>query len=150
MGNPVDKDFKAAPAAAPARAPTLSAGDNDAMFADDADSTKLATPHFTSFAVTSEGTMRTSSLADVTQLDDGAVITGAGKPIARIAIPLGAHQDATKDRKEGRSWSSLRKAPKATIQDESTEATAVRADGTHHRVASEVKLAIHSGGKTRQ
>ena len=148
--NPVDKDFKAAPAAALARAPTLSAGDNDATFADFADSTKLATPHFTSFALTSEGTMRTSSLADVTQLDDGAVITGAGKPIARIAIPLGAHQDATKDRKEGRSWSSLRKAPKATIQDESTEATAVRADGTHHRAASEVKLAIHSGGKTGQ
>ena len=148
--NPVDKDFRAAPAAALARAPTLSAGDNDALFANDADSAKLATPHFTSFALTSTGTMRTSSLADATQLDDGAIITGAGKPVARIAIPLGAHQDATKDRKEGRSWSSLRKAPKATIQDKSTEATAMRADGTHHKAASEVKLAIHNRGKTSQ
>jgi len=142
--NPVDKDFRAAPAAALTRAPTLSAGDNDAMFAQGDDNAKLATPHFTSFAVTSNGAMRTSSLADASQLDDGAIITGAGKPVARIAIPLGAHQDATKDRKEGRSWKSLRKAPKATIADKSIEATAVRADGSHHQAASQVKLALHT------
>jgi hypothetical protein len=49
-------------------------------------------------------------------------------------------QDASKDRKEGRSWKSLRRVPKATIKDTSIEATAVRADGTHH-TTNQVKLA---------
>lgn len=149
---PVDQDFSAPPAAVLATSPTLSAGDNDALFAGgkgvlgDAER-KLSAPHFTSFALTSQGNVRTSSLSDATQLDDGAVITNARKPVARIAIPLGAHQDATKDRKEGRSWKSLRKPPKATIKDRSIEARAVRADGSHHPLASpEVKLEMRPSG----
>jgi len=151
---PVDKDFNAPPTAALATSPTLSAGDNDAVFAGSNtvsgdESSKLAIPsqHFTSFALNSKGAVRTSSLTDASLLDDGAIIKNARKPVARIAIPLGAHQDATKDRKEGRSWKSLRRAPKATIKDKTIEATAVRADGTHHPLATpEVKLAMHSSG----
>jgi len=145
--SPVDKDFKAPPAAALKGSPTLSAGDNDSTFGGESNmGTQLSAPqHFTSFALNSEGAVRTSSLSDASALDDGAVITDASKPVARIAIPLGAHQDATKDRKEGRSWRSMRRAPKATIKDKSIEATAVRADGSHHPAKSpEVKLAMHS------
>jgi hypothetical protein len=63
--NPVDKDFKAPPAAALARSPTLSAGDNDSAFAamsSDAgeEAPKLSTQHFTSFALNSKGAVRTS------------------------------------------------------------------------------------------
>ena len=92
---PVDKDFKAPPTAALARSPTLSAGDNAAVFDVDGDSgsnSKLAQSHFTSFALDSKGAVRTSSLSDASMLNDGAVITNAGTPVARIAIPLGAHQ----------------------------------------------------------
>jgi hypothetical protein len=115
---PVDKDFTAPPATVLATSPTTSAGDNEALFVSDQGvaGDKLAAPHFTSFALTSQGNVRTSSLSDdATQLQDGAVITNAHKPVARIAIPLGAHQDATKDRKEGRSWKSLRRPPKVCM-----------------------------------
>lgn len=94
--------------------------------------------------------MRTSALSDASMLDDGAVIINARRPVARIAIPLGAHQDATKDRKEGRSWRSLRRAPKATIKDRTFEASAVRADGSHHparKSSGEVKLVMPKVGQ---
>jgi len=92
--SPVDKDFKAPPAAALRGSPTLSAGGNDSTFGGGSNmGTKLSAPqHFTSFALNSKGAMRTSSLSDASALDDGAVITDASKPVARIAIPLGAHQ----------------------------------------------------------
>jgi hypothetical protein len=125
---PVDRDFVASPGAAADAVRSAALGSGGDMR-----EKKLATQqHFTSFALTSKGTVRTSALSDASMLDDGAVIINARRPVARIAIPLGAHQDATKDRKEGRSWRSLRRAPKATIKDRTFEASAVRADGSHH------------------
>lgn len=92
--SPVDKDFKAPPAAALKESPTLSAGDNDSAFDGESNmGAQLSAPqHFTSFALNSKGAVRTSSLSDASALDDGAIITNARMPVARIAIPLGAHQ----------------------------------------------------------
>jgi hypothetical protein len=57
----------------------------------------------------------------------------AKQPVAHIAIPLGAHQDASKGH-------GAVKAPKPTINDQSTEASAVRADGTHNTVDNLVDI----------
>ncbi len=70
---------------------------------------------------------------DATLLDDGALIRRAKAPVARIAIPLGAHEDASKGRAQVM-------APKATIVDRSTEAMAVRADGSHTAAVSGQEL----------
>lgn len=49
----------------------------------------------------------------------------AKEPVASMAIPLGAHQDASKGH-------GAVKAPRPTLVDSSTEANAVRADGSHN------------------
>ena len=147
--SPVDKDFASSArpsvAAADAGATTSSAGGN--AFLGELKSEKLASAHFTSFPLTSSGEVRTSDLrqSDAMDLDDGAIITNARAPVARMAIPLGAHQDATEDRKEGRSWKSLRHPARATIKD--TVVASMRADGSHHPAkAPEMKLVMPKGG----
>ena len=147
--SPVDKDFASSArpsvAAADAGATTLSAGGN--AFLGELKSEKLASAHFTSFPLTSSGQVRTSDLrqSDAMDLDDGAIITNARSPVARMAIPLGAHQDATQDRREGRSWKSLRHPARATIKD--TVVASMRADGSHHPAkAPEMKLVMPKGG----
>eukprot|EP00293_Proteomonas_sulcata_P016900 CAMPEP_0184300680 /NCGR_PEP_ID=MMETSP1049-20130417/11057_1 /TAXON_ID=77928 /ORGANISM="Proteomonas sulcata, Strain CCMP704" /LENGTH=275 /DNA_ID=CAMNT_0026611475 /DNA_START=50 /DNA_END=877 /DNA_ORIENTATION=+ len=87
--------------------------------------------HFTSFPVDHARQVRKAH-GDVSQLDDGAAISHANRPVGHIAIPLGAHQDASKGR-------VMAKAPKATIVDNSPEAMAVRADGSHNFSGKKVR-----------
>ncbi|EKX44613.1 hypothetical protein GUITHDRAFT_152919 [Guillardia theta CCMP2712] len=114
----VDQDFKAVSSSAATKSSQSSSSFSNNQ-------------HFTSFPKASLASVQQAK-GDATLLDDGALIKDPNAPVARIAIPLGAHQDAKEDRKLGRTWKNLRRAPKATIQDKSTEASAVRADGSHN------------------
>lgn len=90
-----------------------------------ADAAGASGGQFTSFPEASLKTVQ-GSRGDMAALDDGELIRHARAPVARVAVPLGAHQDATKPRRGAVT------VPKPTIVDASTEAMAVRADGTHH------------------
>lgn len=92
---------------------------------------------FTSFPEASLKSVE-GSRGDVEALDDGELIRNAKAPVARVAVPLGAHQDAS------RPLSRAVTAPKPTIVDASTEAMAVRADGSHH-----VAAGVRVGGALR-
>ena len=92
---------------------------------------------FTSFPEASLKSVE-GSRGDVEALDDGELIRNAKAPVARVAVPLGAHQDAS------RSSGKAVRAPKPTIVDASTEAMAVRADGSHH-----VSAGARGGGALR-
>ena len=89
---------------------------------------------FTSFPTTSARAVEAAK-GDATLLDDGAAIRTANTPVAHIAVPLGGHQDASKGRRHAA-------VPRSTIADRSTEASAVRADGTHGSGRTEEKLAL--------